>query len=274
MKKINNIAVFCNDKFILALLKGYCYANNINLIVVDFNLNGINEAARQKPDLILVQLDWVIVDNKIETTLLRRVAAYDLIKICCLNTNLNHITAPELSEWIDEIIDNPFDIEEIAGYFKKSFLNTCLSENNRRHKERRNNAGRRNFELNYKDGDGYRAPINRDYQHEVSAPEFINFNIDQRDKCVLINGDKVYLTPKEFELVEFLISDIDRVFKNDEIINQLWPENHRATKSDLYQYMYLLRKKIEKAPNSPQFIMTVRGFGYKLNKVYLKGKYN
>ena len=122
MKKINNIAVFCNDKCILALLKGYCYANNINMIVVDFNLNGINEVAKQKPDLILIPLDWVIVNNKIETNLLRQVAAYGLVKICGLNTNLNQITSFELSEWIDEIINNPFDIEEIAGYLKKTFF--------------------------------------------------------------------------------------------------------------------------------------------------------
>ena len=273
MKKINNIAVFCNDKCILALLKGYCYANNINMIVVDFNLNGINEVAKQKPDLILVPLDWVIVDSKIETNLLRQVAAYSLVKICCLNTNLNQITSFELSEWIDEIINNPFDIEEIAGYLKKTFLDTCLNENNRRYQERRT-IGRRSIEFKNNGDDGYGVPRNQEYQHEVSVPEFINFKIDQRSKCVLINGDKVCLTPKEFELIEFLISDIDRIFKNDEIINRLWPENHRATKSDLYQYMYLLRKKIEKDHNSPQFIMTVRGVGYKLNKVYLKGKYN
>jgi len=45
----------------------------------------------------------------------------------------------------------------------------------------------------------------------------------------------------------------------DEIIKHLWPENNRATKSDLYQYMHLLRKKIEKDPNNPQWIMTVKG---------------
>lgn len=51
----------------------------------------------------------------------------------------------------------------------------------------------------------------------------------------------------------------------DEIIDHLWPENNRATKSDLYQYMYLLRKKIEIDTNNPQWIITVKGFGYKLN---------
>ena len=64
MKKINNIAVFGNDKCILALLKGYCYANNIAMTEVDFNMDGINEVTKQKPVLIVVPLDWVIVENK------------------------------------------------------------------------------------------------------------------------------------------------------------------------------------------------------------------
>ena len=91
------------------------------------------------------------------------------------------------------------------------------------------------------------------------------FQIDQRSKSVLFNGKLLNLTRKEFELFELLAKDIDRVFMTDEIINHLWPENNRATKSDLYQYMHLLRKKIENDPNNPQWILTVKGFGYKLN---------
>jgi DNA-binding response OmpR family regulator len=91
------------------------------------------------------------------------------------------------------------------------------------------------------------------------------FLIDQRSKCVLLNGKSLNLTRKEFELFELLAQDVDRVFMSDEIINRVWPENNRVTKSDLYQYMHLLRKKIEIDPNNPHWILTVKGFGYKLN---------
>ncbi|MDD1627680.1 MAG: helix-turn-helix domain-containing protein, partial [Methylococcaceae bacterium] len=106
---------------------------------------------------------------------------------------------------------------------------------------------------------------NPGYQHEAGNSGFKDFQIDQRNKCVFLEGHKVDLTPKEFELVVLLSTDVDRIFMADEIIKHIWPENNRATKSDLYQYMHLLRKKIEKDPNNPQWIMTVKGFGYKLN---------
>lgn len=101
--------------------------------------------------------------------------------------------------------------------------------------------------------------------NETKNPLFKNFQIDHRNKCVILKGHQIFLTPREFELVELLSTDIDRIFTSDEIINHLWPENDRATKADLYQYMHLLRKKLENDPNNPQWLMNVKGFGYKLN---------
>jgi len=266
MKTISNIAVFDNDKCFLAMLKGYCYANNIAMTEVDFNLDGINEVEKLKPALIVVPLDLVSIENKsFETGLLRRASARGQIKICGLNKNSNDIISVGSAGWIDVIIKNPFDIGEIDGYLKRTFLlNSCLIEK-RRYKERRSFTDRRSIESNSNGDDGYKENRNPDYQHKAGNPGFKDFQIDQRNKCLFLKGHKVDLTPKEFELVELLSTDVDRIFMADEIINHLWPENNRATKSDLYQYMHLLRKKIEIDANNPQWIMTVKGFGYKLN---------
>ena len=266
MKTINNIAVFDNDKCFLAMLKGYCYANNIAMTEVDFNMDGINEVEKLKPFLVIVPLDLVSIENKsFETGLLRRASARGQIKICGLNKNPTDIISAGLLGWIDVIINNPFDIGEIGGYLKKTFLwNSYLTEE-RRHRERRSFTDRRRVEFNSDGDDEYKGSRNPGYQHEDGNPGFKVFQIDHRNKCVFLKGHKVDLTPKEFELVELLSTDVDRIFMADEIINHLWPENNRATKSDLYQYMHLLRKKIEIDPNNPQWIMTVKGFGYRLN---------
>jgi DNA-binding response OmpR family regulator len=257
MKTINNILVFDNDKYFLAMLKGYCYANNIAMTEADFNRDGINEATKLKPVLIVIPLDLVsAVNTSLETALLRRAVASGQVKICGLNKNSTDIISAGLSGWFDVIINNPFDIGEIDGYIKKTFLLDSRLTEKRRYGERRSLTERRRIEFN---SDGYLETRSRDYERQA------NFQIDQRIKCVFLKGYRVDLTPKEFELVELLLTDVDRIFKADEIINHLWPENKRATKSDLYQYMHLLRKKIEKDPNNPQWIVTVKGFGYKLN---------
>ena len=266
MKTISNIAVFDNDKCFLAMLKGYCYANNIAMTEVDFNLDGINEVEKLKPALIVVPLDLVSIENKsFETGLLRRASARGQIKICGLNKNSNDIISAGSSGWIDVIIKNPFDIGEIDGYLKRTFLlNSSLIEK-RRYKERRSFTDRRSIEYINIGDDGYNVTKNPGNLHIAGKPSYKDFQIDQRNRCVFLKGHKVDLTPKEFELIELLLTDVDRIFMSDEIIKHLWPESNRATKSDLYQYMHLLRKKIEKDPNNPQWILNVKGFGYKLN---------
>ena len=150
MKTINNIAVFDNDKCFFAMLKGYCYANHIAITKLDFNLDGINELETLKPALIVVPLNLVSVANKnFETGLLRQACTRIQIKICGLNKNSTDIISVGLSGWIDVIINNPFDIDEFDGYFKKTFVfNSCFIENRRR-KERRNSNRQKKYRKQY-----------------------------------------------------------------------------------------------------------------------------
>jgi len=257
MKTIANIAVFDNDKCFLAMLEGYCYANNIVVAEYGFSVDGINEAGKRQPVLIVVPLNWVNTQKKkIETDLLQQVRASGLVKICGLIKSPNGAVSAGLLEWVDLVIKKPFDIREIDGYLKKKFvLNDCLVKERRR-EERRTFADRRHFGANKTNLGG------EDKTGRLVAKKF---QMDHRNKCVVIEGQQVYLTPREFELIDLLSTNFGRIFTAEEIINQLWPQNKRATKSDLYQYMHLLRKKIEKDPNNPQWIMNVKGFGYKLN---------
>jgi DNA-binding response OmpR family regulator len=266
MKTIDNIAVFDNDECFFALLKGYCYANHIALTKLDLNLNGINELETLKPALIVVPLNLLSVANKnFEIGLLKQTCTKIQTKICALNTNSTDIFSVVLLGWIDVVINNPFDIKEFDGYCKKTFVfNSCLIRDRRRN-ERRNSKDRRNIDNNIDCDNGSGETVNPCSLLEAGNTGFKDFKIDQRNKCVILEGHKVDLTPKEFELIELLLTDIDRIFTTEEIIKHLWPENHRATKSDLYQYMHLLRKKLEKDPNNPEWILNVKGFGYKLN---------
>jgi DNA-binding response OmpR family regulator len=268
MKKLNNIAVFCEDNSILAMLKGYCYAMDIDMTVFTTNNLEIYEAVKQHPDLIITQLDWISANNCSHASFLRDVATREHIKICALNTNSNQIFSSELPVWIDEIINNPFDIAEIDGYFQRTLFSNASLRMRSRNVESLSFTESKSIEFKNGIDDGYKISINQDSQHKAEEPELTNIRIDKYNKYLFLNGTQVSLTPKEFELMEFLLSDINRVFMNSEIINQLWPESVRATKSDLYQYMHLLRKKIEKDPNNPQIIKTVRGFGYKINGHY------
>lgn len=87
--------------------------------------------------------------------------------------------------------------------------------------------------------------------------------IDTRRKEVRLGAQRVNLSPKEYELIRLLASEPDRVFSNQELLERVWARSYGATAKDVKQYIYLLRKKLERDLEQPPLIVTVRGFGYK-----------
>lgn len=80
------------------------------------------------------------------------------------------------------------------------------------------------------------------------------------------NGENVYLTAKEFDLLYFLISHKGQVFTKDQLYDNVWGHDHIIDTRNLTSFIRKLRKKIEPDPNSPQYIITVWGVGYKFNE--------
>jgi len=95
--------------------------------------------------------------------------------------------------------------------------------------------------------------------------------LDDAAKRVLLRGEEVELSPREYELLKLLASAPGRVFSNQEILEAVWKGQGFATAADVKQYVYLLRRKLEEDPRHPKLILTVRGFGYKLNPEAAEG---
>ncbi|MBS3963404.1 MAG: winged helix-turn-helix domain-containing protein [Methylomonas sp.] len=268
MKNLNKVSVFSDNKFFLAILKGYFYANRVDMTECRFKTECIGEIEKIKPDLLLFSLDYLATNRNFEIALLRRICVSHKITTCGLEDSLA-IEIEKLPDWIDKAIKNCQDVVELDQYIKTIFLLGRGSGEDRRHHERRSCSERRSNEF-HSVGDeksihaGYSSNTKRQ-RSEIGMQYFEDFEIDHRNKYVIIKGRRIELTRKEFELFELLSTDVDRIFLAEEIIQYLWPENNRASKSDLYQYMHLLRKKVEDDPNNPQWVITVKGFGYRLN---------
>lgn len=88
--------------------------------------------------------------------------------------------------------------------------------------------------------------------------------LDQEKRKVSLNDRPIVLTPHEFSLLQTLMASPGKVFTRDELLTRLYPE-HEAIVIDRVVDVHIgkLRQKIEKDPSNPQFILTVRGIGYK-----------
>ncbi len=91
--------------------------------------------------------------------------------------------------------------------------------------------------------------------------------IDPVRHTVRAEGELVRLTPSEFKLLALLAGEPERVFSRREIMQHLWDSSYVGDQRACDIHMSNLRRKLERDPESPQQLITVRGVGYKLVEV-------
>jgi two-component system response regulator RegX3 len=87
--------------------------------------------------------------------------------------------------------------------------------------------------------------------------------LDAERHAVTVNGQPVTLPLKEFELLEYLMDNTNRVLTRGQIIDRVWGSNYYGDTKTLDVHVKRIRSKIEPDPANPKFIMTIRGLGYK-----------
>ena len=80
------------------------------------------------------------------------------------------------------------------------------------------------------------------------------------------DGNIVYLTAKEFDLLYFLVLHKGQVFTKEQLYDNVWGYDYVADAKNLTGFIRKLRMKIEPDPQSPKYILTVWGVGYKFNE--------
>lgn len=85
---------------------------------------------------------------------------------------------------------------------------------------------------------------------------------------VLINGHKKEFTLKEFELLKLLITNPGKVFTRDYLLNRIWGFDYSNDTRTVDVHIRHLRQKLEDDQGKPQYIITIRGLGYKFAEDY------
>lgn len=91
-----------------------------------------------------------------------------------------------------------------------------------------------------------------------------NLRLDSDRHVVTLNGSPLTLPLKEFELLELLMENVNRVLTRGQIIDRVWGSNYFGDTKTLDVHIKRLRSKVEEDPARPKYIQTVRGLGYKL----------
>jgi DNA-binding response OmpR family regulator len=103
----------------------------------------------------------------------------------------------------------------------------------------------------------------REAEKDTSAVEFGDLRVDFRSAQAFRNGEPVQLSSKELQLLRFLVKNPGVALSRDELLDAVWGYNAMTNTRTVDVHVARLRQKLEAEPNDPQFIITVRGIGYR-----------
>jgi two-component system KDP operon response regulator KdpE len=113
-----------------------------------------------------------------------------------------------------------------------------------------------------------RAGVRRLPEKEADVIAAGDFYIDFSAHKVLINKSEVHLTPKEFELLAFLVRNPDKVLTHTVLLQNVWGNYYTESPEALRVLIGSLRKKIEKDFSHPKYVLTEPWIGYRFMPTY------
>ena len=103
-------------------------------------------------------------------------------------------------------------------------------------------------------------------KEQRNGMRFGDLQIDADRHEVTVRGQKAVLTAKEFELLYFLADNAGKVFNREILMEKLWDYNYFGDARTVDVHIRHIREKIEDDPSQPEYIVTVRGVGYKFKE--------
>jgi two-component system KDP operon response regulator KdpE len=98
----------------------------------------------------------------------------------------------------------------------------------------------------------------------VYGDDYLAVNL--ADHRILVEGRLVQLTPTEYRLLGYLLENAGRVLTYEQLLEQVWGRDYVDYVDYVRIYVWRLRKKIERDPRQPQYILTEHGIGYRFEK--------
>ena len=104
---------------------------------------------------------------------------------------------------------------------------------------------------------------------QKTDPVFVNgkLRIDYASGCAYLDDQELHLTPIEYKLLCLLSHNLGKVLTHTYITQNIWGKSWDNYIASLRVFMATLRKKLEPTPDSPQYIQTHIGIGYRMLKV-------
>ena len=228
----NVILVVEDDASVRNLMTTTLKAHQYHFLTAEDGNTAILEASSHNPDIVLLDLGLPDMDGMEVIRKIRSWSNMPIIVISARSEDMDKIDA--LDAGADDYLTKPFSVEELLARLRVT--------------ERR---------LNMMPGD--------------VAPSSVFTNgdlkIDYAAGCAYLKDEELHLTPIEYKLLCLLSKNVGKVLTHTYITQHVWGSSWDNDVASLRVFMATLRKKIECEPDSPQYIQTHIGIGYRMLKV-------
>jgi two-component system KDP operon response regulator KdpE len=181
-----------------------------------------------KPDLVITDLS---MPNMGGLELCRRLRAGSLVPIIVLSVKgEERVKVEALDAGADDYVTKPFGIDELLARVRATLR---------------------------------RAPAS--ISNQVKTIQTGDFHIDLEGRTVKVNNEDLHLTPKEYELLVYLIQHPNKVLTHRVLLGAIWGGDYVEQTEYLRVFVGQLRKKIEPDPSKPRYILTEPWVGYRFN---------
>ena len=114
-----------------------------------------------------------------------------------------------------------------------------------------------------------RALLRRSIQKQMNEEMMLTIGtitLDMNARNAYRSGEQVELTAKEFDVIEFLMRNPNRVYSREALLDTIWAYEYRSDIRTVDVHIRRLREKLEQNPADPQYIITKWGVGYYFRK--------
>lgn len=197
---------------------------NLDVEHVSTGSEAIAKALAQNFDLILLDLGLPDMDGQDVCRSVRETSTTPIIVLSARSEEIDRVLALEFGA--DDYMVKPFGMRELVARIRAVARRVSSTE---------------------------AAP-------SILTQEIGALSIDRRSQKVFVNGEDVYLTPKEFELLAYLATDPGAVYRRNDIMSEVWDTNWYGTTKTVDAHVAALRKKL----GNQNWIEAVRGVGFRL----------
>ncbi len=227
MEDRGKILVIDDDRTLLGLLRQSLEKAGYRFIGVTNGIDGLQSVYKDQPDLVILDVMLPRMDGWETCLRIREVSQVPIIMLTAKEEEADKVKGFESGA--DDYVTKPFSFAELTAR-----VGAVL------HRSRR----------------GKPAEVPRVYI-------FDELVVDVDHKEVSARGQPVDLTPTEFELLVCLAENAGRTVTHEQLLARVWGDEYVDT-GYVKRYIWHLRRKIERDPSNPEYIITERGFGYRL----------